>query len=94
LKNPNLNPLEIKVLDPCCGSGHILVYAFEVLYEIYKSYGYMEEDIPKLILENNLYGLDIDDRAAQLASFAIMMKARSKSRGVFRENLASIGGSR
>jgi len=87
LKNPNLNPLEIKALDPCCGSGHILVYAFEVLYEIYKSYGYMEEDIPKLILENNLYGLDIDDRAAQLASFAVMMKARSKSRAVFRENI-------
>ena len=87
LKNPDLNPLEIKVLDPCCGSGHILVYAFEVLYEIYKSYGHMEEDIPKLILENNLYGLDIDDRAAQLASFAVMMKARSKSRGVFKENI-------
>ena len=87
LKNSNLNPLEIKALDPCCGSGHILVYAFEVLYEIYKSYGYMEEDIPKLILENNLYGLDIDDRAAQLASFAVMMKARSKSRAVFRENI-------
>ncbi|OLN30828.1 BREX-1 system adenine-specific DNA-methyltransferase PglX [Desulfosporosinus metallidurans] len=87
LKNPDLNPLDIKVLDPCCGSGHVLVYAFEVLYEIYKSYGYMEEDIPKLILENNLYGLDIDDRAAQLASFAVMMKARSKSRVVFRENI-------
>jgi len=87
LKNPNLKPLDIKVLDPCCGSGHILVYAFEVLYEIYKSYGYMEGDIPKLILENNLYGLDIDDRAAQLASFAVMMKARSKSRGVFQENI-------
>ena len=87
LKNPNLNPLDIKALDPCCGSGHILVYAFEVLYEIYKSHGYMEENIPKLILENNLYGLDIDDRAAQLASFAVMMKARSKSRGVFRENI-------
>lgn len=87
LKNPNLNPLEIKVLDPCCGSGHILVYAFEVLYEIYKSYGYMEEDIPKLILENNLFGLDIDDRAAQLASFAVMMKARQKSSGIFREDI-------
>ncbi|KUO71799.1 MAG: restriction endonuclease [Desulfosporosinus sp. BRH_c37] len=85
LKNPDLNPLTITVLDPCCGSGHILVYAFEVLYEIYRTYGYMEEDIPKLILENNLYGLDIDDRAAQLASFAVMMKARSKSRGVFSE---------
>jgi len=87
LKNPNLNPTDIKALDPCCGSGHILVYAFEVLYEIYKSYGYMEEDIPKLILENNLYGLDIDDRAAQLASFAVMMKARSKNRGIFRTHI-------
>ncbi|WP_407314277.1 BREX-1 system adenine-specific DNA-methyltransferase PglX [Desulfosporosinus sp. SB140] len=87
LKNPDLNPLDIKVLDPCCGSGHILVYAFEVLYEIYKSYGYMEEDIPKLILENNIYGLDIDDRAAQLASFAVIMKARSKYRGVFRTHI-------
>ncbi|HZK85033.1 MAG TPA: BREX-1 system adenine-specific DNA-methyltransferase PglX [Desulfosporosinus sp.] len=87
LKNPDLNPIDIKALDPCCGSGHILVYAFEVLYEIYKNHGYMEEDIPKLILENNLYGLDIDDRAAQLASFAVMMKARSKNRGVFRENI-------
>ncbi len=87
LKNPNLNPVEIKVLDPCCGSGHILVYAFDVLYEVYKSYGYIEEEIPKLILENNLYGLDIDDRAAQLASFAVMMKARSKSREVLTENI-------
>ena len=51
LKNPNLNPIDIKALDPCCGSGHILVYAFEVLYEIYRSYGYIEEDISKLILE-------------------------------------------
>jgi len=87
LINPDLNPLDIKVLDPCCGSGHILVYAFELLYEIYTSYGYMEADVPKLILENNLYGLDIDDRAAQLASFAVMMKARSKSRGIFKENI-------
>ena len=78
---------DVANIDPCCGSGHILVYAFEVLYEIYKNYGYMEEDIPKLILENNLYGLDIDDRAAQLASFAVMMKARSMSRGVFKENI-------
>lgn len=87
LKNPNLNPLDIKILDPCCGSGHILVYAFDVLYEIYKSYGYLEEDIPKLIIENNLYGLDIDDRAAQLACFAVMMKARSKSSSIFTDKL-------
>ncbi len=87
LKNLNLNPIEIKVLDPCCGSGHILVYAFDLLYEVYKSYGYMEDEIPNLILEKNIYGLDIDDRAAQLASFAVMMKARSKNRGIFRENI-------
>ena len=69
------------------GSGHILVYAFDVLYDIYKSAGYSERDIPKLILENNLYGLDIDDRATQLAYFAVMMKARSKSRRIFREKV-------
>ena len=84
LKNPNLNPEEIKVLDPAMGSGHILVYAFDVLYEIYLSAGYSEREIPTLILERNLYGLDIDDRAGQLASFALLMKARSKNRRIFR----------
>jgi len=79
----NIKPEDIKVLDPCMGSGHILVYAFDVLFEIYKSAGYSEREIPKLILKNNLYGLDIDDRAAQLAYFAVMMKARSKSRRIF-----------
>ncbi|ODM26888.1 restriction endonuclease [Clostridium sp. Bc-iso-3] len=83
----NIRPEDIKVLDPAMGSGHILVYAFDVLYDIYKSAGYSERDIPRLILENNLYGLDIDDRAAQLAYFAVMMKARSKSRRIFRENI-------
>jgi hypothetical protein len=86
-KSRNIRPEDIKVLDPAMGSGHILVYAFDVLYDIYKSAGYSERDIPRLILENNLYGLDIDDRAAQLAYFAVMMKARSKSRRIFRENL-------
>lgn len=94
LINKQLKPEEIKVLDPACGSGHILVYAFEVLYDIYKKGGYVERDIPRLILENNLYGLDIDDRAAQLASFAVMMKAREKSRRILREpielNICSI----
>jgi hypothetical protein len=66
------------------GSGHILVYAFDVLYEIYLSAGYSEREIPTLILERNLYGLDIDDRAGQLASFALLMKARSKNRRIFR----------
>ena len=83
----DIRPEDIKVLDPAMGSGHILVYAFDVLYDIYKSAGYSERDIPRLILENNLYGLDIDDRAAQLAYFAVMMKARSKSRRIFRENI-------
>ncbi|MFJ5762758.1 BREX-1 system adenine-specific DNA-methyltransferase PglX [Neobacillus sp. NPDC093182] len=87
LKNKELNPEDIKVLDPCMGSGHILVYAFDVLYQIYKEAGYSERDIPRLIIEKNLYGLDIDDRAAQLAYFAIMMKARSYERRIFRHTL-------
>ncbi|WP_213997227.1 BREX-1 system adenine-specific DNA-methyltransferase PglX [Tepidanaerobacter syntrophicus] len=83
----NIKPEDLKVLDPAMGSGHILVYAFDVLFDIYKSAGYSEREIPKLILENNLYGLDIDDRAGQLAYFAVMMKARSKNRRIFRENV-------
>ena len=70
-------PEEIKLLDPACGSGHILVYAFDVLYRIYEEEGYTIADIPALILQNNLYGIDIDDRAAALASFALCMKARN-----------------
>lgn len=84
-KRRGSKPEDIKVLDPAMGSGHILVYAFDVLYDIYKSSGYAERDIPKLILKNNLYGLDIDDRASQLAYFAIMMKARSKSRRILNQ---------
>lgn len=76
----NIKPEEIKVIDPCMGSGHILVYAFDVLMQIYESYGYSQRDAAKSIVENNIYGLDIDDRAFQLAYFAIMMKARSYSR--------------
>ena len=84
-EHAKLTPEDIKVLDPCMGSGHILVYAFDVLYKIYKTAGYSEREIPKLILKNNLYGLDIDDRAAQLASFALIMKARHYNRRLFRE---------
>ncbi|CUB36087.1 BREX-1 system adenine-specific DNA-methyltransferase PglX [Bacillus cereus] len=84
LKNKELSPEDITVLDPCMGSGHILVYAFDVLYSIYQHAGYSEREIPQLILEKNLYGLDIDDRAAQLAYFALMMKARSYNRRIFR----------
>lgn len=80
-----MKPEDIKLIDPCMGSGHILVYAFDVLYQIYASQGYAERDIPNLILQNNIYGLDIDGRAAQLAYFALMMKARSYSRRFFRQ---------
>lgn len=76
----NIKPEEIKVIDPCMGSGHILVYAFDVLMQIYESCGYSQRDAAKSIVENNIYGLDIDDRAFQLAYFAIMMKARSYNR--------------
>lgn len=85
--NKNLNPEEITLLDPAMGSGHILVYAFDVLYKIYLKAGYSDKEIPKLILEKNLYGLDIDDRAGQLAYFALMMKARSKNRRIFKEKI-------
>ena len=73
----------IKVIDPCMGSGHILVYAFDILIQIYKEYGVSERDAAQSILQNNLYGLDIDDRAAQLAYFAVMMKARQYDRRIF-----------
>lgn len=86
-KDYNLNPEDIKVLDPSMGSGHILVYAFDVLYDIYLKANYSERDIPQLILEKNLFGLDIDDRAGQLASFALMMKARSKNKRIFRRRM-------
>ena len=75
-----LNPETITVLDPACGSGHILVVAYDVLKAIYLERGYRPRDIPRLILEKNLYGLDIDDRAAQLAGFALLMKARADDR--------------
>ena len=78
--NDPIKPEEVKFLDPCMGSGHILVYAFDVLIEIYKECGYSERDAAKLIVQNNLFGLDIDDRASQLAYFAVMMKARSYDR--------------
>ena len=76
----NLNPESITVLDPACGSGHILVVAYDVLKAIYLERGYQARAIPRLILEKNLYGLDIDDRAAQLAGFALLMKARADDR--------------
>ena len=76
----SIKPEEIKVIDPCMGSGHILVYAFDVLMQIYTSAGWDQREAAQSILKNNLFGLDIDDRAAQLAYFAVMMKARQYDR--------------
>ena len=78
-----LTPDQLKVIDPCAGSGHILAYVFDVLMQIYESYGYTTRDAVASIVEHNLYGLDIDDRAAQLAYFAVMMKARQYDRRFF-----------
>ena len=78
-----LTPDQLKVIDPCSGSGHILAYMFDVLMKIYESYGYTTREAVASIVENNLYGLDIDDRAAQLANFAVMMKARQYDRRFF-----------
>ena len=77
-----LSPEDLTLIDPCMGSGHILVYAFDVLMQIYTSVGYSQRDAAKSILEHNLYGLDIDDRAYQLAYFAVMMKARQYNRRI------------
>ena len=77
---------DLTVMDPACGSGHILVYAFDLLFEIYKEQGYAERDIPALILEHNLHGLDIDERAVQLASFSVLMKARAKNSRILRRS--------
>jgi type II restriction/modification system DNA methylase subunit YeeA len=85
IRYKNVDIEKITFMDPACGSGHILVYAFDVFYDLYLEKGYIESEIPKLILENNLYGIDVDERAAQLASFAVMMKAREKSRLIFKK---------
>ncbi len=83
----SIDPQSIKVLDPACGSGHILVEAYKLLREIYSERGFRSRDIPQLILENNLFGLDIDDRAGQLAGFALMMLAREDDRRIFSREL-------
>lgn len=80
-------PTEIKCIDPCSGSGHILVYMFEVLYQIYLSYGYSKNDIAEQILKNNLYGLDIDDRAGQLSILSILLKAREFDKNIFNKEI-------
>jgi hypothetical protein len=78
----SLNPEDITLLDPACGSGHILVEAYDLFKAIYQERGYRARDIPRLILQKNLFGLEIDDRAAQLAAFALMMKARADDRRI------------
>jgi hypothetical protein len=81
------SPEEIKVLDPCCGSGHMLTYAFDLLFDIYAECGYTDNDAVKHIIEDNLYGIEIDKRAGQLAYFALMMKARERSRRILRKGI-------
>jgi type II restriction/modification system DNA methylase subunit YeeA len=83
----SLNPEEMTFLDPACGSGHILVEAYDLYKAIYQERGYRAKDIPQLILEKNLFGLEIDDRAAQLASFALMMRARGDDRRIFESGI-------
>lgn len=82
-----IKPEEIKVIDPCMGSGHILVYAFDVLMDIYRDNGYSDRDAARSIVEKNIYGIEIDERAYQLAYFAIMMKARSYNRRILNEHI-------
>lgn len=77
IKYKNVNPEDIKIIEPCCGSGHILVYVFDLLFKMYEERGYQKREIPTLILRNNITGLDVDKRASQLASFSLVMKARS-----------------
>lgn len=80
--NETIKPETITFLDPCMGSGHILAYAFDVFMEIYRECGYSDRDAAESILENNLYGIDIDNRAYQLAYFSVMMKARAYNRKI------------
>lgn len=80
------SPEEIKILDPCCGSGHMLTYAFDLLFEIYNECGYTDNDATESIIKNNLFGIEIDKRAGQLAYFALMMKARERSKRFFRKH--------
>ena len=80
-------PEELKVMDPACGSGHMLTYAFDLLYAIYEEEGYEPAEIPEKILTNNLYGIEIDERAGELAAFALTMKARAKQRRFFNKGV-------
>lgn len=86
-KKEQLNPNEITFIDPCCGSGHILVYAFEVFYQMYVNAGYNKNDIPEKILKNNIFGLDIDDRAGQLSVLSVILKAREFDKNIFNKSI-------
>ncbi len=88
--NEKITPQDVTVFDPCVGSGHFLVYAFDVLMKIYVEYGYSERDAAAEIVNNNLFGIDIDGRAAQLAYFAVMMKARQYDRRFFTKNIQPV----
>ena len=87
INESNLDPKNIKCIDPCMGSGHILVYMFDILYQIYESYGYSKTDISKNILKYNLFGLDIDDRAGQLSILSVILKAREYDKYIFNDSI-------
>ena len=86
-ESQKINPFNIRVVDPCMGSGHIIAYVFDVLMNMYEDEGYSQREAAELILENNIYGMDISERAYQLAYFSVMMKARKYSRTIFRKKL-------
>lgn len=85
--NDKLSVEKITFIDPCSGSGHILVYGFELLYQMYLNEGYSKQDIPELILKNNLYGLDIDDRAGQLSVLSVLLRAREYDKSIFNKDI-------
>jgi hypothetical protein len=87
-KRAKISPEDITFFDPCVGSGHILTYAFDLFYKMYEEEGYVPSQIPELILTKNLYGIDIDERASQIAGFALMVKGREKNRNLFKKQIA------
>lgn len=87
VSNKNLEIKKIKFIDPCCGSGHILIYAFEIFYQIYNHAGYNKNDIPELILSNNIFGIDLDDRASQLSILSVLLKAREYDKNIFNKQI-------
>lgn len=90
VKYSGVNPESIKIIEPCCGSGHILAYTFDLLFKMYEEKGYQKREIPSLILKNNLFGLEIDKRAAQIATFSLVMKARMVNARSFSEEYYTV----